>query len=259
MEAVRAGVVASASLIVNLPDTDDAVARARSWPALALGLHLNFTCGLSLTDSASLTRGGSREFYPLPMFLTRAFAGLVDEADITRECLAQIDHMTRAGFPPTHLDSHRHVHAHPAISRVVLAAAAMRGISAVRAPYEPLATNSSDWRATLQKIGLIICGRLARQPRSRIRTNHFFGISLQGGTRFGERLFSLIPRLPAGISELMVHPGHADASLASYDGYTEEREVELKVLCSREFRELLSQHEIELIAFDRVNGTSRPD
>ena len=55
----------------------------------------------------------------------------------------------------------------------------------------------------------------------------------------------------------MTHPGYNDAALPDLDGYTWQREKELRVLCSKELRDLLLLHEIELTSFaDRVPRTS---
>ena len=249
IEAAVAEVVTSASMIVNLPGFADALDRAQSCPTLSLGLHLNFTVGRPLTGAPSLTRRSTGEFYALPVLVARASLGLLDASDIARECLAQIDRMIEAGFPPTHLDSHRHVHAHPAISAAVIRAAASKGIFQVRVPCEPLAVNARDWRATLKKVGLLICARLSGRAPAADRTNHFVGVSLQGGRSFATRLFALIRQLPTGTTELMTHPGYADASLAEQDSYTLERETELRVLCSHEFRELLVRCGVTLTSF----------
>lgn len=249
IEAAEAGVVTSASMIVNLPDFADALDRARSCPKLSLGLHLNLTAGRPLTSVPSLTRRRTGEFYPLPVLVARASFGLLDLSDIARECLAQIDRMIEVGFSPTHLDSHRHVHAHPAISATVTRVAASRGILQVRVPCEPLRANMTDWRATLKKSGLLICARLSGQRAAGDRIDNFFGISLEGGKSFAKRLFALIPQLPTGTTELMTHPGYADASLAERDSYTLERVTELRVLCSDEFRHLLVQCGVTLTSF----------
>ena len=167
--------------------------------------------------------------------------------------------MTEAGFPPTHLDSHRHVHAHPAISSAVIRAASTRGILQVRESCEPLRTNASDWRATLKKAGLLVCERLSGRAADDDRI-HFVGISLQGAHRFKARLFAVIHNLPLATTELMVHPGRADAALAEFDSYTLERETELEVLCSREFRQLLDIYGVTLASFgDRELRRPRED
>ena len=249
IEAAEAGVVTSASLITNLPAFADAISRAQSSPDLSVGLHLNFTIGRPITRAPSLTRRNTGEFYPLTGLLGRASLGRLDATDINLECRAQIDRMIDAGFPPTHLDSHRHVHAHPAISSAVLSAAASRGISQVRIPCEALRINPGDWRATLKKLGLLASARLAGRTPAADGAHHFFGISLQGAKSFAGRLFELIPRLPPGTSELMTHPGYADSSLSEHDSYTRQREKELAVLCTREFRELLDRYGVTLTSF----------
>ncbi len=248
IEAAEAGVVTSASLIVNLPAFPDAIARAQSGADLSLGLHLNFTTGRSLSGAQSLTRRDTGEFYALPTLLARASLGLVDSSDINLECKAQIDRMIDAGFPPTHLDSHRHVHMHPAIFPAVARAAASRGISQLRIPREPLRLNALDWRATVKKLGLLACARLSAAGKAFYGVRSF-GISLQGAKSFAARLFALIPQLPLGTSELMTHPGYSDAALAANDRYMLQREKELAVLCSREFRELLDRSGVTLMSF----------
>ncbi|MDQ6872706.1 MAG: ChbG/HpnK family deacetylase [Gemmatimonadota bacterium] len=250
IEAAEKGVVTSASMMVNLPGFHDAVARARSRPSLSLGLHFNLTTGRPLTAAPSLTRRATGRFYPLPLLLARASLGRVNSSQVARECAAQLDRMIEVGISPTHLDSHRHVHAHPALWPAVVGAAASRGVSNVRVPTEPLWFNAADWKATLKKTGLMMLSRTLRGRSEHIAAEHFFGLSLQGGRSFGARLFALIPNLPAGTTELMTHPGYADPGLSEHDGYTWQREEELRVLCSKELRELLQRHEIELTSFD---------
>jgi predicted glycoside hydrolase/deacetylase ChbG (UPF0249 family) len=249
IEAAEKGVVTSASMIVNLPAFTDAAARARSRPSLSLGLHLNLTTGGPLTAAPSLSNRRTGLFHSLPSLITRASLGLIDASEVARECAAQLDRMMEVGISPTHLDSHRHVHLHPALWPAVTEAASSRGISNVRVPTEPMSSNAWDWKATLKKAGLLMSS-LARRGRARQNAfHHFFGVSLQGGKSFAARLFALIPDLPAGISELMTHPGYTDADLSNYDAYTWQREDELRVLCSRELRDHLRRHEIELASF----------
>ena len=249
IEAAESGVVTSASMMVNLPGFNDAVARAQSRPSLSLGLHLNLTTGKPLTAAPSLTRRTSGLFYPLPLLLARASLGRIKSSEVERECAAQLDRMIEVGISPTHLDSHRHVHVHPALWPAVLRAATSRGVSNVRVPTEPLRINAGDWKATLKKTGLLMFSRTLRGRADYSGTKHFFGLSLQGGRSFAARLFALVPMLPEGTTELMTHPGYSDPGLSEHDGYTWQREEELRVLCSRELRDLLQRHEIELVSF----------
>src|SRR3984893_18692227 len=66
IEAAEAGVVTSASLIVNLPVFAGPLDRVLSCPTLSLVLHLKCTVGRPLTDVPSLTRLSTGEFYTLP-------------------------------------------------------------------------------------------------------------------------------------------------------------------------------------------------
>lgn len=257
LEAARAGGITSTSLMVNLPDSADAVSRVRQCPGISVGLHLNLTVGNAVSGESSLTHCRSGEFYPLSRLLAAASLGMIDESDIERECLAQIDRMTRAGFPPTHLDSHRHVHTHPAIYPAVLRAVTARRIPHLRVPCEPLDVNARVVGATVKKSLLLLSAHQSHQTRPGTQSPNtpsqqvtgFVGISLQGGTAFRERLFALIRDLPAGTTELMTHPGHADADLARRDGYTVERELELSVLCSTELQDLLRDNCVALVNF----------
>jgi len=264
LEAAQSGGITSTSLIVNLPDSSDAVARTSRCSGISVGLHLNLTVGNALTGPSSLTRGASPEFYSLSRLLAAASLGMIDESDVERECLAQIDRMTRAGFPPTHLDSHRHVHIHPAIYPAVLRAVQARRIPHLRVPCEPLAFNAAVLGATLKKGVLLVSARRSRRNGHGTSGNpgagahgvaRFVGISLQGGAPFAERLFALIRELPAGTTELMTHPGHADPDLAKRDNYTVAREIELEVLCSDAFRELLETSSVTLANFGDQSAT----
>ncbi len=80
-------------------------------------------------------------------------------------------------------------------------------------------------------------------------TDHFRGISLQGGTHFASRLRRALDTLAPGSTELMVHPGHVDQALAAQDSYTSPRAIELAELVSAGVRERLRRGDIELVSF----------
>ena len=89
IDAHERGVVTSATLIVNAPATEDAVALARSHPQLAVGLHVNFT-----NEAQTLIDLESQE---------------ACRAELRRQYARFVELM---GTAPTHLDSHQHVHRH---------------------------------------------------------------------------------------------------------------------------------------------------
>ena len=67
-----------------------------------------------------------------------------------------------------------------------------------------------------------------------------------------EMLERILEELPEGTTELMCHPGRADAELRAGSTYADERERELAVLCDPALRVLVDKREIRLIAFDRL-------
>ena len=89
VEAHERGVVTSATLVVNGPSTEEAVALAKSHPGLSVGLHINFTNEAQrLIDLESSDECRDE--------LRRQYARFLE----------------LMGTKPTHLDSHQHVHRH---------------------------------------------------------------------------------------------------------------------------------------------------
>lgn len=100
------GPVTSASLMVNMPATDDAVRRSWEVPDLSIGLHVNFT----------------NEGVPV--------VPLDDESGCRGELSNQIERFrVLLGRDPTHLDSHHNIHLeYPAISEMFVEAAEELGV-----------------------------------------------------------------------------------------------------------------------------------
>lgn len=262
IECAEHGVVTSASMIVNMPGLHDAIARLHATHAdLGVGLHFNIVAGRPLTSAQTITDPRTGRFYSMPQLGRLALTGKVSREDVGAECAAQLRKLQAAGIPVTHIDSHRHVHALPGIGVAVLEAAHAFGIGALRTPLEPLTVNVGHWRATLKKMVIGASWHLtstnytlAQRPRFPRSAGHFFGISLQGGYHFAERLNNVIDRLPVGTSEIMVHPGYSDAALAEADGYTWQRQCEIEALTSAELRDRLQRLDIELVSFGALHA-----
>jgi predicted glycoside hydrolase/deacetylase ChbG (UPF0249 family) len=252
-EAVDAGVVTSASLMVNTPGFDDAVRRAHSLGArLGVGLHFNLTTGASVAPARevpSLLDGAGR-FLPLARLLRRALSGGVRPAEVRREADAQLARLRAAGVAPTHADSHRHVHAFPAMRGALAAAAAAAGVRAVRRPLEPLWARPTGVAGVVKRALLHAAWAApSRGPRPVPGAASFRGIALLGVRRFQEHLLALLDALPEGGTEVMVHPGRDDPSVAGWDPYIAERAVELAALLSAPVRERLARGDLVLTRF----------
>jgi chitin disaccharide deacetylase len=240
-------------MMVNTPAFADAVSLAKARPRLGVGLHLNLVSGRPLTDAPSLVNARTGEFHPLGELARRAFAGRVRAEEVRRECDAQLRALAGAGIVATHLDSHRHAHALPGILPMVAASAYEAGLHWVRRPLdrpsleEPVASAKmlvlhAAWRRALVGVDHAYLPLLARAP-------NFRGIALQGASDLEARLLALLDRLPSGATELMLHPGYDDATLAAQDPYRQEREREVAALRSPAVRERMSRGDIELTSF----------
>lgn len=184
-EAHRRGLVTSATAMVDTPFAAAALAEAP--PSLAIGLHL-------VLDPA---RAG-------------AAAGEVER---------QLERFRALrGGAPTHLDSHKHAHAHPSLLPEVARAAAAAGLP-VRALDEPM-------RATLRAHGVRT-------------TDHFVGDAALRPCWTLERLLAALEGLEEGTTELMAHPGHRPERARTSFGV--EREIELASLCDPRARALIER------------------
>lgn len=258
VEAHQAGTLSSASMMVNTPAFGEAVALVRELvPTLGVGLHLNLLAGRPLTVVPTLADSRSGTFYSLGELARRAIIGRVSASDVRRECDAQLASLAAEGISITHLDSHRHTHALPGVLPAVLASARAAGVRVVRRPLDQPTTSDraasakmlvlhGAWAAAVRGIGEDDRALLERSP-------HFRGIALQGTPDVERRLLALLDRLPAGATEIMMHPGYDDAMLAEQDPYRKEREREVAALCSAAVRERITRGDIRLVRFDELD------
>jgi predicted glycoside hydrolase/deacetylase ChbG (UPF0249 family) len=252
IEAHAAGTVTSTSIMANGIAWQFAVARARAARTLGVGLHLNLVQGRPLLRVPSLTDARAGEFHSLGELASRALLRRIDREELEAETRAQIERVRSAGIALTHLDSHRHAHVLPGIFGTVARVTSEAGIRVLRIPREPLGLNVLDLAATDRKLVIaaaLAVSRAASRTGALVTVDHFRGISLQGGKRFAVRLRRTLDTLGAGVTELMVHPGHDDATLAAQDSDTWQRPIELSVLTSPETRERLARGDIRLVSF----------
>lgn len=218
-------------------------------PDVGVGLHFNCVVGRPLTATAAMTDSDG-EFVSLPSLVWRILTRRVKPADVASECEAQLGRLRSMAGGVTHLDSHLHAHALPVVWDAVQTVARRNSVAHVRFPVEPFTRNFFDIGATLSKavvfssLGVATHGRVGA-PLSET----FAGMSIRGGENFEPRLLRLLDTLPSGLTELMVHPGHADPGVLRYTGYLGGRPIELAALTSRRVRERLARGDIQLTHF----------
>ncbi len=249
LEANAAGSVTSTSMMVHCAGWEDGLRQARATTSLGVGLHFNLLVGEPLTPSLSFRNPRTGGFVSLGALVQRSLRGALDRDEVVAECDAQLAALHEGGVRVTHIDSHRHTHALPVIRGAVASVAARHGLP-LRRPVESTRRFPNDIVSQLHR-GLIawswrttsLGAPVTRAP------DHFIGVSMQGGERFAEQFMAVLDDLPAGSSEMMVHPGRVDDMLRRVDAYTWQRERELAALLSAAPLERLRRGDIALIGF----------
>jgi predicted glycoside hydrolase/deacetylase ChbG (UPF0249 family) len=241
------GIVTSASLCANGAAFGDAVAALRGAPGLDVGVHLTLVGEAPLLAAGSLptlARGGRLppDFRSL---FGRLMLGGIRMREVEDEMAAQVARARDAGLHVSHLDSHQHVHLHPALLPAVLRVARRFGIGAVRAASRGVF--GSGLRPAL--IGLASRLGSGRLRAAGVRTpDSLVGIAETG--RLDEaRLSAVVDALPEGTSELVCHPGAGNGPIASAYSWGFRWDEEAAALTGPAIRERLRRQAVQLIAY----------
>ncbi|WP_428378186.1 hopanoid biosynthesis-associated protein HpnK [Lichenicoccus sp.] len=250
--AHREGVLSTASLMVTGHAVADAVARARRMPGLRVGLHLVVIEGSAVLppDRIPLLVRANRSFGQHQLGLgVRYFFQPPARRQLALEVAAQFRAYTATGLRLDHANAHKHMHLHPTVGALLITEGRRHGLPAIRIPYEPAgpirladATRDTAGAKLLRKWTRLL---RIQARRAGLRTNdQCFGIAWSGHmTR--ERVTSLIPRLPPGLSEIYFHPASERGDLLKrlMPGYAHE--AELATLCSPDLPAALERADVE--------------
>ncbi len=217
------GVLTTASLMVNEPGCAEAVEIARRNPQLGVGLHLTLLCGrcgLAPGDLPGLVNDKG-EFTSNPV---RAGVGYFFNRALKEQLRAEIHEQFRrfhaTGLKLDHVNGHLHMHLHPVVFSILTEDAATLEITRMRLTVDPLFLNLKLARGAwfYRFSHAIIFGALSARARPVLarlgirHTNAVFGL-LQNARVNEDFVCRLLPRLPAGDSELYSHPSLLDFKL----------------------------------------------
>jgi predicted glycoside hydrolase/deacetylase ChbG (UPF0249 family) len=206
IEAHERGILTSASLMVRGAAAAEAAAYAQQHPAFSVGLHF---------DAAEWR-------YERGEWVLAYQVADTEDADAVRDELdRQLAEFRRLMLgPPTHIDSHQHIHLREPARATVTKAAAQLNV--------PLRSCTPAIRYRGEFYGQTIEG-----------DRYTEGVSI-------EHLVQMIAELPAGWTEFGTHPGYAEG-LDSV--YATEREDEVRALCSEEVRSAIAATGVKLCSF----------
>jgi predicted glycoside hydrolase/deacetylase ChbG (UPF0249 family) len=269
VEAFRNGIVTSTSLLANGAAFAGGVAAAKSAHGLGVGIHLNLSDGPPVADRETVTSLLNDEGLfaggPETLLLRRARRGLLLN-EVEAEWDAQIQKVRDAGVAPTQLDGHKHVHMLPGLFEIALRLAKRHNIGAIRVSLEASSLRAALSAGNKQRTGVVLkqgvqarglklLSRDAREQAERagIATADYFCGIAQTGELTLEGVTQLLKNLPEGTTELMCHPGYADAALQkSATRLQDSRQTELAILTNMEIRNLVASQGIRLIDYGFV-------
>jgi predicted glycoside hydrolase/deacetylase ChbG (UPF0249 family) len=250
IECHRAGIVTSASLIVNTPGSHQACAIACE-SNFDVGIHVNLTLGRPISPPGTVASlvSSDQTFHGLGGFLRRALQNRLKWSEIESEARAQIEHALSIGLMPKHLDSHHHVHVFPTIFKIFSRLCHEYEIPFLRIPTEALSVNLFHFHASLKKILISLAVSRANHARTQRGVDCFYGLSSYNSRNPRAALKNILHHVREGTSELMVHPAYNDPSLETIDPWNRQREKEVEILTSNEIKEAIRTHEIKLVSF----------
>ena len=207
LELGAAGQVSSTTVMANFASDAELRDLRRLAPRLGVGLHLTLNAGRPLSAAAQVPSlvDAQGQFYASSQLWQRFLRGQVRHAELRLEVAAQLRRLSAAGLPPTHADSHQHLHQYPRLGPALLQILQELGVRRVR---RLTAAERRDGR------GLVLRA-FARSSRAALRPFRTPGalvstFSTEAASASGFRKGVGAAFQQADLVEFMTHPGLSD-------------------------------------------------
>ena len=251
--AHRDGVLSAASLMVSGSAAADAVARAKAMPSLRVGLHLVLVEGRPVSPAGAvpdLVDGSGNFRTDMALAGAAMFFRPKVRAQLEREIEAQFAAFAATGLTLDHVNAHKHFHLHPTIAATMLRIGRRHGMKGARVPLEPqsvLARIEKHRPSGTVALTAPFARRLRRHFSSQgiAVPDQVFGLAWSGAMNT-RRLEGLIEQLPAGLTEIYLHPATGDYP-GSAPGYAYR--AELAALTDPRMAALIAARDIRLGGF----------
>ena len=264
IQAHREGIVTSTTVMMNMPQLEDALRLADDYSDLGMGVHLVFSAWRPLlppTEIPSLvdedghfhTQGAIPSH---PSTKLRTGPERIDRDELKAELRTQIERFRASGRQPDHLDCHHFIHLYPPFFAIYVELAEEYGLP-IRLPFPP----EEEWDEAAASMSIAhglppdFLREIARHDIGLVQAKGIPHPDRFVQSFFGkesltlENLLGILEGLPEGISEMMTHPGLADEKLLAKSRYGKERERELELLCHPRAKERIGELGIELVTF----------
>lgn len=252
----KAGNLTSATMMVNMPGSYNAMELIKEGAGPEIGLHFNLTEGRPTSTARSLI-GEDGAFFSRKELIQKVVFNKVDPMEIREELLAQMEILDNNGIQFYHVDSHQHILMIPQIFKAVQPILEQTGkcIRVVRPTdlYKKLRFNR-PMKYLRSKFNIWSADRIKKGYRN--RTNDFLVSihDLQDPRNFSKDSYrSLIKTAPKdSILELMVHPYILNDEVINLYSNSIEAKMPFLRKCEQEFNILSGEplfSDCELITF----------
>lgn len=271
-----AGGATSVTLMAVGSACTDAVRRAQTTfqearRSISVGCHVVLMDGTPVLSPevipSLLDAADAGSFRPSFSSFTRgAITHRFNPDQIYLEITAQIHRLQQSGIRVSHADTHKHAHLFPAIMEPFIMALKSCGVRALRNPFYPFRMPTvreiRERPRLLRRFGQVpLLRSFARRFRQLVEreglttTDGCIGVYAPTFGSFAQ-LDQAVRDLPNGTWELVCHPGYVTPELRAVNTrLRESREIELQMLTSPTFREMLNAHGVELCSFHDLAAT----
>jgi predicted glycoside hydrolase/deacetylase ChbG (UPF0249 family) len=253
------GIITSATLMSNMPSAEYAASRAKAFPELSIGLHLNLTEGKPLSDPGKVGNliDSQGNFLSASKQHKNLLSNEKAKEQVYRELEAQLLRALDLGVHITHFDSHNGTHRRSAVREALIKLHKLYGIPAARTNKGLYWTDSNaniyfKLKKTLlnfikfRRAHSRAAAHLLMRKNGLLTPDRFITLSYlipspQKGLK--ERVIQCLKALPAGISEMGFHPKYNEHPSEPSDA---------QVLCDNDVKNCIKENNIELISFSNL-------
>ncbi len=261
IEALEAGIVTSASIMVPCPAFEEFAEYARNHPQYDYGIHL------TLNAEFERYRWG-------PVLSRRQVASLVDRhgylwetgeqvaanargADVEKELRAQIDRALDLGVPLSHLDTHMGtLFQRPDLLDIYVRLGLDYGLPVLLPRNYGFVRQLGIERSVLSELdGMIRTLEQNTFPVLDFVQMHYSRDSVSSKRR---AYLNMIQTAPAGVTEIIVHCGHSDRELRSISLSHGIRDGDRRVFTDPDFVSEVRRSGVELISWKQFHTSAVP-
>ncbi|MBL7196980.1 MAG: ChbG/HpnK family deacetylase [Candidatus Omnitrophica bacterium] len=267
IHAYKEGVLTSASVMANMPAFENAVQLSKENPSMGIGAHLNIVRGKPIYLGQK--RGGlvnaQGYFYGFSHVVRGLLLSRFNLKEIENEFRAQIKKILDRGLYVTHLDTEKHIHIFPCISKILAKLANEFKIQRIRSfrqdSFFVLNSPYSMFSATCHRFLFLsyfsIINKRSFRKNNIKSPNHFYIIPSDiNDELLARNVADIFRHLKEGVSEVICHPGYLSKelmrnSLEFGKFYNFNQENQLHLLLNPELKQMLKDMDISLINYSQ--------